>query len=331
MVSSISGASVNPTYGWELVAFGTPAASVNKPFGFGTKISTFSVKNNLDRIYGLGSRDMQSAVTKKFDGSFSIDFIMGNAYWLRSFFGTPTDAGTGPYTHTYSTAAMDAAATLPPSLTIDTGFNTDTKIRRRLLGCGINQIKIAMAVNETVKVSLDGLFADEDDDTTEVTNIADTYNAAMNFAECSLQAPTSTTISDVQSLTITCKSDLEYILGFGSKIAQQGVRKKREYDFNISANFEQINGFLQKFHGAASGVATGTPAPIATLLASITNGGATTALRSLIGKWDNVYIDTHDLEGLSADEIVKENVLGYATNLNATSHLVYTDNTAVAP
>lgn len=331
MVNSISGASINAKYGWELVAFATRAAAVDKPFGFGTKISTFSAKNNLERIYGLGSRDMQTAVAKKFEGAFSAEFILGNAYWLRGFFGTPSDAGSGPYTHTYSTAAMDAAATAPPSLTIDVGANTDTKIRRTLLGCRINQVKLAMAVNEPVKVVLDGLYADEDVDTTEVTTLADTYNAPMSFAEASLQVPTGSTLSDVQSLTMTWKATLEYIWGLGSKVAQQGVRKNREYEFNITSNFEQVNGFLQKLHGSASGVASGTPTPSATLLATITNGGATTALRSLIGKWDNFYVDTHDLEGLSAEDIVKENVFGFCTNLNATSNLVYTDNTAVAP
>ena len=47
-------------------------------FGHGIKISNLERNNNVENIWGLGSRSPTTNIEKKFVGSFSVDFIMSN-------------------------------------------------------------------------------------------------------------------------------------------------------------------------------------------------------------------------------------------------------------
>ena len=71
-------------YGYE-ATYGT-AVSGTRTFGHGVKI-THNRKNNLERIYGLGNRNMTANVAKQYEGTASIEFVMSNGSFLRALLG----------------------------------------------------------------------------------------------------------------------------------------------------------------------------------------------------------------------------------------------------
>lgn len=59
-------------------AYKTAESSMEYTFGHGIKISNLERNNNVEAIYGLGSRSPTALLPKQFAGSFSADFILSN-------------------------------------------------------------------------------------------------------------------------------------------------------------------------------------------------------------------------------------------------------------
>lgn len=115
-MTGISGANVSLHYGWErywdaetaafIGIYNTAAAlvDIDKVFGHGAKISNLERNNNLESIYGLGTRTAQIQLEKQFIGSLSVEYILSNPWIFRYILGnayqigasaTPTDVITG--------------------------------------------------------------------------------------------------------------------------------------------------------------------------------------------------------------------------------------------
>lgn len=312
------GAYVN--YGYEST-FGGGAVSA-RTFGFGNKV-TLTRRNNMERIYGLGARNATSNVAKKFEGNASVEFILSNASFFRGVLGSVTDAGVGPYTHTY------AEANTIPSLGIDSGVELGTNdFVTELSGCKINTCTITAAVNELTKIKLEVPYKTEVVATSgigsQVANEA--TEVPFSFAQGTLQLPSGSTIGLVQSFELTINNGLEGVWGLGSRLYTANVEKTREYNIRMTVAFSQAADLLTKFFGQATGpLGTSSPATTATCILTFTNGLSTTNERSIVITLANIYLDESTLP-LDVNEVIKEDVSGWA--LSGTS-IVYTDNTAV--
>ena len=126
-----SGAQVSLLYGWERYfdsvtnawtgTYGT-AGTENKVFGHGQKISSLERNNNIETIWGLGSRTAQVELEKQFTGSFSVEFLLSNPYFFRYVLGNGfvvrADAAAGG-TEVLSTAATSGDTKLLVASTTD--------------------------------------------------------------------------------------------------------------------------------------------------------------------------------------------------------------------
>lgn len=318
----ISGYGAYVNYGFE-ATYGAQAATRARTFGHGAKI-TVNRKNNMEKIYGLGSRNPLTAAAKKYEGSASVDFILSHGTFLRGVLGAVADAGGGPFTHTYTeTNAI-------PSFTIETaselGANDEVS---NLLGCKINTATLTATVGELVKVRLECPYKTE---TVAVAGIS-TQTAAteepFTFAHGVLELPVGSTIGNVQSFELTINNTLELLWGLGSRLATNTIEKMREYTFRATVAFNDPADFISKLFGDASApyapLDPNTPASSATLKLTFSNLSASTALRSIVVNLVNAYIDTETLPK-DVTEIIKEDVEGFA--LSGTS-IVWTNNTAV--
>jgi hypothetical protein len=312
-------------YGYE-TTYGT-AVSGTRDFGMGRKV-TVTNRNNMERIYGLGNRNAQANVAKKFEGNASVEFLMSNGSFFRGVLGGNADGGgAGPtYTHTYT------EANTVPSFTIATGTELgDNDEVTTLVSAKVSSMTMTASVNEVVRVRLECPYKDitlaSSGIGSQVT--ASPYNdTPFSFAQGTLELPTGSTIGYVQSFELTVNNSLEGIWGLGSRLKASEVEKIREYNIKMTIAFTDTSVLLQKFYGQTAPIVVGdladvNPATTATLVLTFTNGGSTSALRSIVITLANIYLDDHTLPK-DVNEVIKEDVTGWA--LSGTS-VVWTNAT----
>ena len=318
----VSGYASYVNYGYQ--ADYTTAVAGTRSFGMGNKI-THTRRNNMERVYGLGSRNASANVAKKFEGTASIEFVMNNGSFFRAVLGANSDTGgAGPqYVHTYT------EANTIPSFSIVTGSELgDNDEVAVLVSAKALTTTITAAVNEIVKVRMECPYKTETIATSGLGSqvVASPYSDdPFTFAQGTLQLPSGSTIGNVQSFELTINNSLEGVWGLGSRIKTAEVEKIREYNLRMTVAFSQASDFLTKFFGQATGPLTTTNVgTTATLILTFTNSGATSALRSLVITLANIYLDEETLSK-DVNEIIKEDVTGWA--LSGTS-VVWTNNTS---
>lgn len=278
-------------FGWEDVAFGTESTGIDKSFGNGARVSSFSRRNNEEKIYGLGARNAQKLVSKKFEGACEIEFPLSTPWFLYAVMGTvSSDATSSPETHTFT------EANTIPSFSVENNIYTDTKSVATLLGCKVNTCIISAAVGELARVRLGVIYADETHDSTtsaQVTTLA-TIDDVFTFAQGSLELPNGTTIAEVQSIELTINNGAEVLWGLGSRLGQKCPVKSRDYSARVNLAFEASATLLEKLYGASTGPIA-APAETATLELTFTNGLTGTNTRSIVFLFTGVKVDEHNL------------------------------------
>jgi hypothetical protein len=301
-------------YGFENT-YGT-ASTGTRTFGHGVKI-THDRKNTMERLYGLGSRNAAATIAKKFEGTADVEFILSNGSFFRAVLGDVADAGSGPYTHTYT------ETNVIPSFSILSGTEIGTNDEvTALLGCKVNTMTMTSAVGEAVKVRLNCLYQNETLATSGISSQVAETELPFTFASGTLSL--GGTIGNVQSIELTVNNTIEGLWGLGSRLKTAEIEKIREYNFSMSVAFSNVADLLQKFYGNATGPATGTPVSVACVL-TFTNGESGTDERSIVLTFANLYIDTEKLPK-DVNEIIKEDVTGWT---HSCTSIVYTNNTAV--
>jgi hypothetical protein len=311
-------------FGWETVAYGTQALSINKVLGDGCNLS-LSENNNLEVINALGSRNATSIVAKQYDGKLTSTFICGNFWWLRGVLGAaPTKAGVGPYTYTW-TAANGGISDSIQSFTMDIYQNLDTDKMSELLGCRINSATITCAKNEIVKANIDVIYKNLAESSPAFSTASFDAEEPFVFYQGSFQAPNGTTHADMQSMEITIENNLEGVNSLGSRFISDLVPKQRGIKGKISLMFEDYSKIWQLFHGNSAGPqATSGPSATATCTITLTNGGASTALRSLVIILANLQFDSHDIN-FAPGELLVEDVPFTAESITS---VVWTNNSS---
>lgn len=273
-------------YGWE-TSFATVSTSMNKQFGHGTKITTLARKNNMEAIYGLGNRNAQKIVPKKFEGAISVEFILANPWFFRSFLGTTTTTSSNPYVHTFT--EKDTVE----SFSIFNQIESDTARVQQLLGCKSATIVITAAIGELVRVRQDIIYADEST-TTTTSVVAETYDP-FTFVHASLEMPNGSTIAEVQNVELTLAQNPAFVWGLGSRSAGKGPVKTRAYTGKISLAFEAGTNMLDKFMGGTNTGPQSSVAETATLELTFTNGLTSSNQRDIVLLFTGVQYDEHNM------------------------------------
>lgn len=290
------------------------------PFGQGVDISV-ARNNNSERITGVGARNATASIHKQYSGTATINGAVSNAWWLLGILGANTDGGVADaYTHTYTETDV------LPSFTVKTSFELGTTdMANVLLGCRINSYTLTAAVNEALKFSIEAPYRYETVGTTAVSNITDT-EPIFTFAHGAIELPDGTELAAVQSFELTINNNLESIYGVGSRFMVNQVAKNREYNFNITAAFNDHTALFTRFlNGTNSATAPdeGSGTEIATLQLTFTNDDGDILEFNLTGITLN-----EDTLPQNVSEIVKENVTGWARGC---TNVIYTNDIETAP
>lgn len=287
MATAPTGALSELIYGWES-SYASEQATKDKTFGHDLKITSLTRRNNVEPVYGLGSRNAQSLPVKQYEGQLSVEFVLANPWWIRAVTGAaPSTGGGGPYTHTYS------ESNTVDSMSIQNEINSDTASVAALLGCKVDTCVINAAVNELVRVRLDMTYADEAEDTSVASNVAESFDL-FSMAEATLEFPNGSTISDIQNVEVTIRNSTEMVYGLGSRLGQQLAVKQRIYTARITRPFEDASTFLDAFYGSGTGP-NSTVAETATMELNFDNGLSSTSERSMAWLFTGVKIDEHSM------------------------------------
>ena len=307
--------------GWAAVpASHTKSDQTYMPFGQGVEV-TITRNNNAERVYGVGARNATATVNKQYSEEFVISGSLSNAYWLLGVLGVNNDAGSADaYTHTYT------EADILPSFTTTTSFELGTTdFASDLIGCVINQCTISAAINEALKFSLEGTYRYENLGTAKTSDLAD-VEPIFTFAHGSIEMPDGTTIAAVQSFELAIVNNAEAVYGVGSRFMTAVVAKNREYNFSMTAAFNDYTDLLTYFMNGtntASAPDAGSGTEIATLELTFTNDDGDILDINLTG----VHLSEETLPQ-NPTEVVKEDVTGWA---RACTNIVYTNDIQTAP
>jgi len=302
--------------------YGT-GVTCNQPLGHNTSI-TPSENMNETPVYGLGSPYPSKVFAGLFEGKLTINFDLASTYFMRLVMGTVTDGGAEPFTHTYN----DNTGYAVTSFTLEDGSDLDQDVVSKYAGCAVDSCEMTCRVGEPTSVVLNCLYAS----TTKANTGLDTTPAAdaedlLIFSEGSWQFPSGTTIARVQSITLRILKNAQLIWGLGSRVATKAIWKQMIFEWDAEIAFEN-DAMLETLYGQTTGPLTATnPAGQASFVLTWTNGGATTALRSLVITLGTSQIVSMEIPK-KVGELTIQRVKGFSISKTSA---VGTDNTATNP
>ena len=297
-----------------------PATGNTATFGHGAKISSLERNNNIQKIWGLGSRGQTVSVETKFTGALSIDFLLSNSWIFFALMGAGKSTGGPTYTHTYTEQNTLPSYTMQNSLNIDpSGTNDMNVIFKGMVNTGAT---ITSSVDAPVTVKMDWVYANEVyGKSAFIPQTAETF-PPYSMGQASLQFLSGTTIANVQNVEFSLAQNAELIWGLGSRTATQKVEKQREYSLRSTIYLTDPTSFLAYVYSGTN--AGTTPAAIteaATLIIPFSNGTNTITL-----SFTGIKIDTESLPQDPAAAVM-EDIGIIARGLTVTA----TDTTATIP
>ncbi len=301
MTNPIAGSEARIAYGWE-TTFNT-AGTVNKAFSQGVRVPTYDIDNDPEYIYAIGSQDVQRSIAKTFKGTWGVEFIYSDPWWLRAILGgAPITTGSAPYVHTW-TAAASGISNQQTSLSIQYGFDLATDSDQTMTGCIANNASISCNVGDPIKVSLDGWYSGIDKDTALLGQVAP-VEQPFTFANGTFEFPTETTINDVQSVELNWTRNNDPIYAIGSRYPQNNVPKAREWNIRVSSTYEQDSDFWDKLLGASDGTSATPTTEMFGCALTLTNGGVGSAMRAITISFGPTFLAKGSLPS-SPEELVK--------------------------
>ena len=125
-------------------AYGS-GATPNKSFGLQDKMSSLSLTNNKVNLAKLNQNTVDKFAYGQQQGSASMSFTLSSPWIIGSILGSPTKAGTTPFTYTYP-----ASAGLPKTartIQIEVGYDgLSADIVRTLKGGIVGSLSISASV-----------------------------------------------------------------------------------------------------------------------------------------------------------------------------------------
>jgi len=303
-------------YGWEST-YGTEAGTKDKVFGVGQEI-TINRSNQFQKVRGVGDRDIAGVAPGMYDGGFSINFSLANPWFFKMLFGDATDAGAGPYTHTWNDVAAD-----PEPFTAFVGIDSDTDSNQVLLGCKAEKITLSCNVGEVVKGSIEGKFMKDTEDTSLETKQTETAYDVFFFQQGSLTIGTN--VAFIDKVDIDISNGLLPTYSVGSRFLTSLSPGERNFNLNFTVKW---NGpvHLDDFYGQDGSPIDGEVAAQSTAVLEFDNGKAGTSERKIVITLSSLYFDTESLP-TSTNTVITEDLTAFATTFTS---VVATDNTATA-
>lgn len=233
---------------WEDDGFAEePVDDVHKPFGADVNVGTAEGSHNAVRLTEPNSREAAQIIEQNFEGSFSVDWTLTNPWWVAAVIAEPTSNGSSaPYDHSFD-------GNVPLSMRIINGTTT-TGVERYLEGCVVTNCSITVDTMETVSVSFEGIYANEEKDPNDSLAEQPTIDErGMHFGQAALEIDDDT-IAYLQSIDLTIANNTDLIHEIGSRFPVDYSPKLREIDLSWTDIVNDEHDHLDRFYGEGNTV-----------------------------------------------------------------------------
>lgn len=212
--------------------------TANNVFGVGQRLTGIGGRNEIDRIYSIGSNVPTTLVSRRFEGTWSVEAILGDTTWSNAVF-----TGTG-----------GTLGGNPSSLVIEVGFDAEEKVLRKLKGAVIRRLSLGTRVGEVVRVRFDGVYAKEEVSTpTSITPVFDN-TVPYTFAGGSLTFA-GQTVSLVQAVDFDITTGFDLVYALGDRRAVAMIPRAVQVGGRFSAT-ARSSSFVKYMLGLGDGTAT---------------------------------------------------------------------------
>lgn len=219
--------------------YGQKPAQVNEWIGI---VQNFKPEenNNLQKQYGLGSRNyIQARIGSKTFGG-SIEFLVQNfkmfEYALGSVTYGNTPDGNNMYTHTIS-EANDL-----PSFTVQAGVLGSPNFVRDFVGCKVDKLKLTAEKENPLTCEIEFVAKDCQDGTTGTPPVADT-SSYFSFYEGTVKL-NGVQMDTVEQFVLEISNGLEHLFALGSQTITRLQEGNREYTLSLDIIFENNSQYL---------------------------------------------------------------------------------------
>jgi hypothetical protein len=304
-------------YGYE-ATFGTAPGTRPEQFGHGVKVTSWSLDNAVNPIWGLGNPEPATYADGPVALDFGIEFEMAasDSKWLKGIFGAVTDGGATPYTHAYAKAAE------PPSLTVDLQFDLGTDAMYQLTGVVITSANITIEAGDTpahcsltciAKTVTESAASYGTPPTAPVDNVWSFGHATFTF--------NNVVLGKVERCEFKIGHDAKMIYGLGSRVAAARVNGKLSYSARVVSLFEAHDDLFKYALGSSSALSPETDSVDlvgSTVSLVFSNGAAAGALRKLEVVFSSPKVTKLSLSGVSVEDAIMEDLEIQALSVTAT-------------
>lgn len=317
-MASITGAKTYVNYGLE-TTWGTPVTA-DKSFGRNT-ILTPSDNNSIERIFQLGSQDIQEFIFKEYESTLSIDCNLNTPYWLYSVMGAVADAVVGSADdHTYTFADN------PEPMTVEYGKDMGTDEVDTYEAFTPDTFSMRGSVTDgAVRCNLTGPYQTLVNDATLGSQASDSDNS-FTFAHASVSKGGSP-ITRLQSFDFVTTRNVELVKQLGTRFGVEAIHKERFTELSLTGNFEAAATLMDVFYGAAGGPQEAPAESGDNLILNLTNGLADAAERTLAINLDDWVIPDQTLP-TEQNQTILHTVTIWPRTMTS---FVWTDATTNAP
>ena len=319
-----TGAHVYVKYGWEGTTYGVLDATgggqvADKKFGLQDKMSSLTLTNNKVNLAKLNQNTVDKFAYGQQQGSASMSFTLSNPWIIGSILGSPTKAGSTPFTYTYP-----ASAGLPKTartIQVEVGYDgLAADIVRTLKGGIIGSLSISASVGGLVDCSADITYGIETAPSSSLgtapTKPSEEFPYTFAHAELYFAGAL---VAQCQDASISLAQNAELLYGLGNHSAATAY--KRVLDITGSFKASWINQTLLD----------DLLAQIAAVPQETVGGGATefrltfekSAAEKIVITLTGLAINDHGVSGLEPVEPVFEDISWTAKTISvvATSAL----------
>lgn len=233
-----TGAKASVMFGFE-TNFGT-AAACTKTFGRGVSISELSEENNLERVYGIGSKSPQAIDVGQYGISFGVEFNVASPDFLQCLFGAPV---SGVWTNEGTPNSTTVQISKPIS-----GSSAEIS---KYTGCICTDCSLDLTNERAVKASMSFLAANvstaESSIPAQVMDTEDIYT----YAECNYYLGDQK-LAAVQNANITLTQNAELVYGLGNRFGVGEEYLQQEISVTCVNRYDNPALFRQKMMGGSS-------------------------------------------------------------------------------
>ena len=301
-----TGAHVYVKYGWEGTTYGVLGSGLtaDKKFGLQDKMSSLTLTNNKVNLAKLNQNTVDKFAYGQQQGSASMSFTLSNPWIIGAILGTPTKAGTTPFTYTYpQTSGLPKTAR---TIQVEVGYDgLAADIVRTLKGGIVGSLSISASVGGLVDCSADITYgietAPSPNLTATPTKPAEEFPYTFAHAELYFAGAL---VAQCQDASLSLAQNAELLYGLGNHSAATAYKRVLDITGSFKASWLNKN------------LLDDLLAQIAAVPQETVGGGATefrltfekSAAEKIVITLTGLAINDHGVSGLEPVEPVFEDI-----------------------